>query len=917
MKKGTIFISPLGTRKRRETVFQHITSHRPDHDYSSILYITPAVFTQREVIRQFYAYLKNTCKKKAYIPFQSFTLNSLCRNLYEVYGTESVISEQVGMLVFCEILGEKNVGHARFLLDLLSKIRHYIPDEELSYIRKDITSHIFEERTTERTQRAFEALDHYDITLHEKGQVDFGKALLMSIPLIQKHVKIDTLVVDGFFDPTPLELRIVNTLTEQSETTYVLVEESAEFLRLLTPEMDKFDTVKLTPVSRRKSSGYYPYPSVEGEVEGIARGVKGCILEGVKTSEIVISFPAPEKYAPMVKRIFRKHGIPVNIIDYDLSNLKPVTVLQELITSIQDDYPLNEFLSILTSPHFPALPGIIKEWSVSLSHKAGIVKGKHAWLSIKETLLNSSEEQILPDRKSLYEEFQKQMGQVIQRLEEIKRQNNLISFVDAFESVLNKFGYFESLKEFFADSPGERMTQSIEMVLRELRHFAEFSGSQKITIDDAGFFLKQLLKGIRGSLDQRNGVRIVPFELAAGLEPKALFCGGAVEGDLPSKPPIDPILPEQVKKAVGLPHLEYYLNRQERYFRRLLHTSRDDPFFSYPEADGDKIFLPSPFLDWGKRLSLPVYNISTEEEILMRQGSREKRDFSTVMWSGDFFLTENMRKMLVQRVNKKTYFRVTDIDAYRQCPLRYYIDKFLCIEREEPPRFEIEARLWGRIAHTAMEFLYKDGDIPIDTIDRRLFLGLEKGLKESSLGDFWAAVARRIFQKLLPALKKQETDLRIQGFSPCLVEKGMKVLVDGLGLKGKVDRVDIKKAQIPNSPERLHSDNFQKDEQKIVILLDYKTGSPDRDSLQLPLYACMWEKAHHDQVEKTGYYLLRTGSVDWFPKRSGMKEFMQDSLKRAECIVEKIRKGDFAPSPAREGTCRYCYHNPLCSGAKQ
>jgi RecB family exonuclease len=318
------------------------------------------------------------------------------------------------------------------------------------------------------------------------------------------------------------------------------------------------------------------------------------------------------------------------------------------------------------------------------------------------------------------------------------------------------------------------------------------------------------------------------------------------------------------------------------------------------------------------RLLPPVYNISTEEEILLRQGAWEQRDFLTALWSGDFFLTKNIQDTLLQRLSLKTYFRVTDIDAYRQCPLHYYIDKFLCLEREEAPRFEIEARLWGRVAHTAMEFLYRDGDIPIDRIEKRLFLGLEKGLKEFPLGDFWAVVARRIFQKLLPALKKQEKNLRMQGFSPYLVEKDMKVLVNGLGLKGKVDRVDRRAVKGEGGRQKTEKkqpavDNGQYNR---VILLDYKTGPPDKESLQLPLYACMWEKVHHDQVEKTGFYLLRSGSVDWIPKRSGMKEFMQDSLERAEDIVEKIRRGEFAPSPVREGTCRYCYHSPLCRGAK-
>jgi hypothetical protein len=456
--------------------------------------------------------------------------------------------------------------------------------------------------------------------------------------MIGEHLKPEIVVFDGFFDPTPLELRIVKTLTEQSDTVYVLVEENAEFLTHLDLEMDKFDTVKLSPSHSRRTAGYYPYPSVEGEVEGIARGVKGCILEGEKFSEIVVSFPVLEKYIPMLKRTFRKHGIPVAIADYDLSNLKPITALEELITCIQDDYPLNEFLTFLTSPHFPALPDILREWSVCLSHKAGIVKGRQSWLSIKKTLLQSSAEHILPDKNNLYEEFQKLIGKVIQNLEGLKKQDSLISFVDAFESILNKFGYFESLKGVFPGSLGERVAQSIEVVLVELRHFAELSGSREITSENAGFYLKQLLKGIKG------------------LESKALFCGGMVEGDLPSKPPIDPILPEQVKKAVGLPYLEYYLNRQERYFRRLLHISRDAPFFSYPEADGDKIFLPSPFLDWEMRLSPPVYNISTEEEILLRKGVWEQKDFSTALWSGDFFLAKSSRDIFLQRFSQKTYF---------------------------------------------------------------------------------------------------------------------------------------------------------------------------------------------------------------------------------------------------------------------
>ncbi|MCK5139359.1 MAG: PD-(D/E)XK nuclease family protein, partial [Thermodesulfovibrionia bacterium] len=107
-----------------------------------------------------------------------------------------------------------------------------------------------------------------------------------------------------------------------------------------------------------------------------------------------------------------------------------------------------------------------------------------------------------------------------------------------------------------------------------------------------------------------------------------------------------------------------------------------------------------------------------------------------------------------------------------------------------------------------------------------------------------------------------------------------------------------------------------KGQQSTVILFDYKTGAIDRDSLQLPLYACMWQEEYSDPVEKTGFYSLKSGSVDWHPKKSSMEAFIQDALKDAERIVQEIRKGIFIPSPSKDTECRYCYHADLCKAAK-
>jgi ATP-dependent helicase/DNAse subunit B len=915
MNKGTIFIAPLGARNKKSAIFDEILSHCPDGDYSSVLYITPAIFSLREARRQFFTYLKSTRKKKVYIPFQSFTIKNLCTNIYETYGREEIVSDQIEPMILCEVLGEKNMGYAHLLSELLSKIRHFILDKGLSQVKEDIKSLIFEEKTLGRAIRAIEILELYERELKEKGLIDFEYAIKESISLIKRYInqnsgedksfiKTEILVLDGFFDPTPLELEVIKALIERVDKTYVLVEENAEFLRFFESFDEGFEKRRLKLHHHRESVRYYSYPSMEDEIEGIAKRIKALLLEGTRPHEITVSFPLLQKYLPMLKRVFKKYGIPISIAEYELYNIKPIIALLDMITSIEEDYPRIEFLSFLTSVHFPNIPEVIKQWAGSFSNKAGIVKGKHSWLSIKERLFNSIEDEISEDEKKTIEEFQRQLKKVINTLERLKDEKSLSSFVDELEAILERFGFWDSLQNHYPNK--DEIISKIEGVFSKLRYFSALYNSNGFRIEEAGLYLRHLLRGLKGGSEDLDGVRVVPFELAAGLECKAMFFGGMIEGDLPSKPDIDPILPEKVKKNLGLPFLEYYLDRQKRYFKRLLNASSDEPYFSYPVADGDNIFLPSPFLDWGLSLSPPEINISTEEEILIREGAFKQRDFSEILWDGEPIRDKDIKEFLMQKLNPQVFIRVTDIDAYRQCPLRFYIEKLLGLEVERPPRFEVEARLWGRLVHKTMEYLFRQRDIEIEDMDKRLFQGLELSLRQFPIGDFWSKIAREIFQRLLPLIKEQERDIRMQGFSPYKVEENIMAEINGLRLKGKIDRVD-KKFQIPNS-------KFQT--QNTVRLLDYKTGSIDKDSLQLPLYACMWQKENTEIVERVGFYSLKDGAIEWYPKRLKMDEFIQSALQSAEEIVQKMRKGEFKPIPSKEDECRYCYHSALCKGSK-
>jgi RecB family exonuclease len=150
----------------------------------------------------------------------------------------------------------------------------------------------------------------------------------------------------------------------------------------------------------------------------------------------------------------------------------------------------------------------------------------------------------------------------------------------------------------------------------------------------------------------------------------------------------------------------------------------------------------------------------------------------------------------------------------------------------------------------------------------------------------------------------------MKGFGPVMVEKKLTADINGLKLKGKIDRIDIKK----EGPRIQGAKGSRGNEKKnnSVILLDYKTGNIDSDSLQMALYVAMWRENSADPVEKAGYYSLKEGKITWFPKKNGMEEYINKKLAVTEELVGNMRRGYFPPEPYRDAVCRYCNHSPLC-----
>ncbi|WKZ30699.1 MAG: UvrD-helicase domain-containing protein [Candidatus Dojkabacteria bacterium] len=137
--------------------------------------------------------------------------------------------------------------------------------------------------------------------------------------------------------------------------------------------------------------------------------------------------------------------------------------------------------------------------------------------------------------------------------------------------------------------------------------------------------------------------------------------------------------------------------------------------------------------------------------------------------------------------------------------------------------------------------------------------------------------------------------------NPIELEKSFHYKIGGVGMTGKIDRIDLV---------------GKEDGREVVDLLDYKTGKKKelrdvKNDLQLALYTIVCEEVFNMKVRKAG--LL-------FVEHCERVDIEVDEKMRQKCkekiheVVELIRKEDFAAKPSKF-TCGFCDFRDICSDA--
>ena len=924
--KGKIFAVPFSQQGITQTLFQNVCDLAKERDFSSILYIASTPRKVKETRMQFSQWVK----AEAFIPPQFFTIKDFAVKLYSSYGDKFILPDFLKPVLIQSLFPTTGIGYAQRIANFIKEIKLYLFRKDLNELQKEIGVLLAGyEQTLKRIDEAFATYKDYNKTLNNNGWLD-SEDVMLNTPSLVKNLADFNLILEGFFDLTPIEEEILKTLINQSKRTVALAyfdkdqvkayEIPSRFFKFLqtTGNFEIAPPPYSSPTCGGRRGGgeasaynsrdikYYAFASMEEEVEGIARQIKKRFIENnLDLNKTVVTFSQLSQYAPLVDRILPKYGIPYTLIPKKNLKTSPLAIgIFELLNAIEEDFPRISTTITLTNHFFFAISKQTRNYASLFSKRAKITKGKENWFYLQKRFEDYFEDDLSEIERQVLNETEKGIRIFLSQTKGFdKGSAGIKDWVKALKDLLAGLGLFERT---VADDP--TLSYEYKLIIETLNQLQMLEAN----FGSKSYILSEFIKLLDFLFDRKEyepdrkeqGIRVIDLKDTVGLNFENLFFGGLIEGRFPSRPAKDPILSEAVRKKLGLPDIDYHFKLQELDFFRLIHSTEKEPFLTYAQEEADQLLLPSPFLE-GTLTPLESDNyLLSVEEVLRNQGQKENISLPNLFAEIDFSQDKVALDLLDQKYGGKNYFSVTALEKYRNCPFTFYIENVLELSPEEEPLYEVDALFWGNLAHRVLELLYKDGATPIQEIETKMMEVLEAVLQEEKLPRFWQEVAKKIFARIIPEFTKIEEEQRKQGFVPYLIERHLRHEIEpNLRIKGRFDRIDQcgKKLRI----------------------LDYKTGQawvsiPEiiqyGTHLQLPLYARLIQlERPRSSIDDIGIYSLRDMEIKWLVKgKNNLQELVSAAVSFAQIAVEDILKGKFPAQTLNEQDCRRCDYFALC-----
>ncbi len=382
------------------------------------------------------------------------------------------------------------------------------------------------------------------------------------------------------------------------------------------------------------------------------------------------------------------------------------------------------------------------------------------------------------------------------------------------------------------------------------------------------------------ALEREEGIRLMSIHQAKGLEFPYVFIIGLVQNRFPSRnrPELISFPLELMKEK--LPEGDFHLQEERRLFYVAITRAREELFLSTVEKPYHR---PSGFLreiGFGSEYKFNDLEIVESEEDAFsyefrhRLGSNLEAQNSYVLLKEKDYIPKNFR------------LSFTQIDTYLGCPLKY---KYAYIY-QIPSRPRAALKFGADIHKVLEEFYRRIKEKEALSLDDLYQIYLKYWTQEGYLDKMQEQAYQKSGFKILEEFYNKNKD----SFKPPLyIEEEFLLQIAGHGIKGYIDRIDCL-------------------EDGSVEVIDYKTGKPKdqkyaQENIQLDIYALACQEVFSLTPRLLSFYYLTTNE-----KVSSCRSAADlDKTKSLVAeVIAKIKDNFFEPQV--NFRCKWCDYQILC-----
>jgi RecB family exonuclease len=378
------------------------------------------------------------------------------------------------------------------------------------------------------------------------------------------------------------------------------------------------------PLARAAELDFSRAASPSAEARAVARRVRDLVDSGVAPETIAVCAATPERRARLGEQLLR-YGVPVAPRHPPrASEAPPVRAALELLALADDGIPRERLIAFLSSryvageangrnglvlPH--EIAAALREAGCTDAASDGYAPRLLAWgRSQNKNMLRIGRAETICTHVDL----------ILERVQSLPAETTLARHCSQLKQSLVKFQLFERARGYRRDKPidsaeetraiarDQAAMRELEVALEDLPRAAQRAGLRAARLTRARFarLLADLLSTARARASAMRGaaVELGDFADVVGRRFTHLFACGLVDGEVPARPPEDPLLPDDdamaLNRALGvavLPLASRAVDRAALAFHVAL-ASTEAAHLSWPRADEDGApLLRSPLLE--------------------------------------------------------------------------------------------------------------------------------------------------------------------------------------------------------------------------------------------------------------------------------------------------------------------------------